>query len=543
MELTITQPDDLHLHLRDGALLEAVLPHSARHFGRAIVMPNLKPPVTTTAAPPLLFLIENPFNLLAYTIMETDNFYEEEVQMPVSPPGQYLNSSVICSYVFGFLEVAVPISVDSIQVVALIEDVFLPINPRFSSIMVRGEDGKMKWKIVEVKPEEHIKIPTFPEYNSSDQLYDHYVCEYVSSISTERTPQTRPLWEIHIIKYPTKNASGTIIFKLHHALGDGYSLMGTLLSCLQRVDDPSLPLSFPSKTPSNSHLAKESLFKKLHSTIFTFFNSMSDFGWSLIKSKIIKDDKTPIRSGYEGTESLPFTLSHISLSLDQIKRIKSKLGVTINDVVCGIIFYGIRLYMQEINDKDAKASNSTAIVLLNTRNLGGYQSVKDMLKPGTKGPWGNYFSLLQVSIPKLSQARISDPLEFVRKTHKIIKMKRRSFSVYLIGLLLQMEMKLRGPQAVAKSIYNTLDYSSVFLSNIVGPLEQMALANHPISGLYFTVTDVPEDVNITIMSYVKVLRITLRTLKGFIDEQKFKSCLEKAFEVISKASMEILDKN
>ncbi|KAK7281746.1 hypothetical protein RIF29_09993 [Crotalaria pallida] len=50
MELTITQPDDWHLHLRDGALLEAVLPHSARHFGRAIVMPNLKPPVTTTAS-------------------------------------------------------------------------------------------------------------------------------------------------------------------------------------------------------------------------------------------------------------------------------------------------------------------------------------------------------------------------------------------------------------------------------------------------------------------------------------------------------------
>ncbi|KAJ1397510.1 Metal-dependent hydrolase [Sesbania bispinosa] len=50
MELTITQPDDWHLHLRDGALLEAVIPHSARHFGRAIVMPNLKPPITTTAA-------------------------------------------------------------------------------------------------------------------------------------------------------------------------------------------------------------------------------------------------------------------------------------------------------------------------------------------------------------------------------------------------------------------------------------------------------------------------------------------------------------
>jgi len=47
--LTIIRPDDWHLHLRDGAMMADVLPHTARQFARAIVMPNLKPPVTTTA--------------------------------------------------------------------------------------------------------------------------------------------------------------------------------------------------------------------------------------------------------------------------------------------------------------------------------------------------------------------------------------------------------------------------------------------------------------------------------------------------------------
>ena len=47
-QLTITRPDDWHLHLRDGALMQSVLPDTARQFARAIVMPNLKPPVTTT---------------------------------------------------------------------------------------------------------------------------------------------------------------------------------------------------------------------------------------------------------------------------------------------------------------------------------------------------------------------------------------------------------------------------------------------------------------------------------------------------------------
>lgn len=46
--LTLTRPDDWHLHLRDGALMQSVLPDSVRQFARAIVMPNLRPPITTT---------------------------------------------------------------------------------------------------------------------------------------------------------------------------------------------------------------------------------------------------------------------------------------------------------------------------------------------------------------------------------------------------------------------------------------------------------------------------------------------------------------
>ncbi len=48
--LTLRRPDDWHLHLRDGAVLADVLAHTAHQFGRAIVMPNLRPPVTDVAA-------------------------------------------------------------------------------------------------------------------------------------------------------------------------------------------------------------------------------------------------------------------------------------------------------------------------------------------------------------------------------------------------------------------------------------------------------------------------------------------------------------
>jgi dihydroorotase len=46
--ITLTRPDDWHLHIRDDKIMQFVLPHTAKQFGRAIIMPNLKPPVTTT---------------------------------------------------------------------------------------------------------------------------------------------------------------------------------------------------------------------------------------------------------------------------------------------------------------------------------------------------------------------------------------------------------------------------------------------------------------------------------------------------------------
>ena len=187
----------------------------------------------------------------------------------------------------------------------------------------------MRWQKVEVNPEEHLKIPIFPETikTSSCELYDKYVSNYVTNILNGRTPQNKPLWEIHVINYPTTNAACTIIFKLNHALGDGYSLMSALLSCLQRADDPSLPLSFPSRSQLDSKYAKINLFEKLCFVISSFFSSISDFGSSILKTRMIEDDKTPIRSGCEGAESQPFILSNITLSLDRIKGVKSKLGV------------------------------------------------------------------------------------------------------------------------------------------------------------------------------------------------------------------------
>jgi dihydroorotase len=81
--LTLIRPDDWHLHLRDGAALADLVPHTARQFGRAIVMPNLKPPVTTVAAARayrerILAVAPRGFTPLM-TLYLTDNTQPEEI--------------------------------------------------------------------------------------------------------------------------------------------------------------------------------------------------------------------------------------------------------------------------------------------------------------------------------------------------------------------------------------------------------------------------------------------------------------------------------
>ena len=174
--------------------------------------------------------------------------------------------------------------------------------------------------------ENHINIPKFPE-GLSIKEYDDCFDKYLTKIATDPLPQDRPLWEIHITKYPTSKAAGNLIFKLHHALGDGFSLMGALLSCLERADNPSLPLTFPSLQPSSTaKTTAMDVIGCIRRTLSPIYNTTRDFGWSVLKSSLIADGKTPIRSGDDAVEYRPVKISTVALSLDRIAKIKTKLG-------------------------------------------------------------------------------------------------------------------------------------------------------------------------------------------------------------------------
>ncbi|XP_031091546.1 O-acyltransferase WSD1-like [Ipomoea triloba] len=458
---------------------------------------------------------------------------------PASPFSHYMNSSVLSFTIIAVLEIGVPIEDDDSVILSEIRDVFLPINPRFSSIMVAGKNGGKNWKPVKVNLKDHLKVPIFP-VGKPLEFYDDCLSEYLTKIAMDPFPETRPLWEIHIFRYPTSNAAGNCIFKLHHSLGDGYSLMGALLSCLQRADNPALPLTFPRRERSGKDQGKNSnavarAVKAVPRLLSGVVDTVTDFSWSVLKGSLIDDDKTAIHSKEDGVEFRPISVTTMPFSLYDLKQIKSSLNVTINDVISGILTYGLRLYMQE-TDRETCNAECTALVVFNTRAMGGYKSVSEMIKPNAEMPWGNRFTFLPFTIPKL-HGESSNPLRFIYNAHRMVKRQRNSASVYLTSQLLEFSRKLRGPEATAQFIHGTIRNTSLTMTNMIGPVEETTLANHPVKGMYFAVSGAPLSLLVTMVSYVDKLRLTFVTEKDFIDVKKLKSCIESAFDEIFRLAL------
>ncbi|XP_056699093.1 wax ester synthase/diacylglycerol acyltransferase 4 [Spinacia oleracea] len=461
---------------------------------------------------------------------------------PVSPTSECFLTMSVTSYILCFFELEFPPHFPSIY--AFLNDVFLNVHPRFSSIVVKDAKGKKKWKKIEVNIKDHVKIPLLNKDNiSTEEEYSTQYDDYISEIATSEIAVDKPLWELHIFNYPTKKSVSTLIFKFHHGIADGTSLMGVVLSCIQRSDDPSKPLTFPSRTTSirpkenkNSHTQTiMKLFNIVPQFMASIFYSFYDLGQSL-RLLHSEDDPTPIRSGYAKINQ-HYRICTVNLFLTDVKRIKTILGVTVNDVVIGIIFLGTRLYMQEMNNGRLKNTRSTVLITLNTRNDKGYARPEEMREKNTKVPWGNRFSLVELRITNLEEEDFKNPLKFILKAHKLIKRKKNTpFAQNLMTSFFGAVRTCRGLQAATRTFERRFNNSSFLVTNMIGPTEKMSLASHPIKGFYFMPTGLLSSLTVSVMSYMQTLTIGLAVEEGVIDHQRLITCVEKAFQLISQAA-------
>ena len=100
----------------------------------------------------------------------------------------------------------------------------------------------------------------------------------------------------------------------------------------------------------------------------------------------------------------------------------------------------------EATNHESNKAQATALVLLNTRKIRAYKSVKEMLDANSEAPWGNRLHFMHIPIPELSDTTSSNPLEFVLEANKIINRLRYSLAVPLTCVLLSLVEKIKGPE-------------------------------------------------------------------------------------------------
>lgn len=474
--------------------------------------------------------------------------------LPVSPLSQAVSNCL--NIVFEFEESITDISRGK----KIMADALLPRNPRFCSIMKRDDRGVLRWQKTTVNTDDHILIAEFPP---GEESYDAWVDDYISKLAFRPLDQSRPLWEVHFLDYKTAKAGATVVVRLHQALGDGISLMSTFFTIVTRVDNPDLPPTFPTPKRSNkssprrrSDITLSSFLQRLWYMMlvvwYTFIDVISSYltmeGW-------IDDSQLPIRRP-AGVEDMAGDLSSATFRLEDIKRIKESVGGTVNDVITGIIFYGMQRYLQirlsAVGDqyglqdadetsqelstdaiiKQMKKSRLTALYLLNMRALTGVQNIDEMLKPKAQAPSGNNFGFLPLRMPMMGKRE--KPLEFVRRVKLNIDRHKMSLGVFINARLLRYLARWKGPQAISRYLKNTLTHTTTRISSLIGPMEKVAMDGNPIKNFYFYGTGTPQALGVYIVTYNGAVVLQVHAQKPYVDAKIMSTCFTEAFEEIVK---------
>ncbi|KAI3841801.1 hypothetical protein MKX03_029645 [Papaver bracteatum] len=403
--------------------------------------------------------------------------------------------------------------------------------------MERNWKGIVRWRKVDVRVEDHLIVPTFPIGLTSER-YDKYLREYLSKICCEKFSDEKPLWEVHLVKYPSLSGVCTMIFKLSHAIGDGYSFIRVFFKPFARADKSSTPLTFPRK-----------LFDLMHKCMNTSFDIIE----TLLRTTYYEDRSSAIRSEtstYGKMELFrPLNIHSVTLSLERVKQVKTKLGATVNDVIIGLVSYIIHLYAvkktknidphgEDGSKKDSinggTNTSMTICVTLIMRIFKGFTNIEDMIRADA---WGNHTRLLFTPLPTSRNLEEVNPLDFIFRAKDIMDRKKKSMIFYLIdSLFLKAAMWAKGQKGLDGLMYSSFKNTSTFISSVIGPKEQMAIMNHPVSSFYYFMSGIPQSITFTSVSCIEQLKLVVTMEKGFIDSELFISCMDEAFENIFQAA-------
>ncbi|KAG5036333.1 hypothetical protein AAZX31_07G000100 [Glycine max] len=392
-------------------------------------------------------------------------------------------------------------------------------HPRFTSLMVRGEGGVEHWRPTEIDIDRHVLIieEAVGEREEEDEsAINKYLAEL--SIDSDGLSMEKPLWEIHLLK-----AHKCVIFRIHHALGDGISLMSMLLASCRKLNNPNALPTIAASASTSASKTNLINFRNLLATLWFCFIFALEF---ILRCLWIRDPKSALTGG-AGVELWPRKIATATFSLEDMKTVKTAANATINDVLFAVISSGISRYL------DFRAPNGlrdgvqlTGLAMVNLRKHPGLQELSNMMRSNSGARWGNKFGMILLPI-YYHRTNTSDPLEYLKRAKAMIDRKKRSLEASFSYKIGDFVMSTLGPKFASLLNYRILCHTSFTISNVVGPQEEIMIGGNPITFLRANNSALPHALILNMVSYAGRADMQVQVAKDIIPDPEF---LAKCFE-------------
>ncbi|TYG36217.1 hypothetical protein ES288_D13G046800v1 [Gossypium darwinii] len=429
-----------------------------------------------------------------------------------------------------------PADMDAIK--SAIKSSLMVQHPRFCSLLVRDKNGFEHWRKTPIDIGQHVvvinnrldKSGNFIDQTqgstTTEEDDEAAVNQYVADLSVSSPLSTdKPLWELHVL-----TAHKCAVFRIHHSLGDGISLMSMLMANCRRADDAdALPRMVPDKkTVIKGEKGRDwfwlfgVLWWFLKMVVFTLLFSME----FVLRSLLVSDEKTAITGG-DGVELWPRKLATAKFLLDDMKLIKRAVpDTTINDVLLGMVSSGLSRYLDHRTPNVLhEGLRITGVAMVNIRPQPGLQDLSKLMKSNTKARWGNKFGV--ILIPVYYHKGGNDPLEYLKRAKAIVDKKKHSLEAYFSYKIGDLVMSLLGPKYACMLNYKLLCNTTFTLSNVAGPLEEISLAGNPLSSIKVNTSSLPQALTMHMLSYAGKAEMQILVAKYIIPDPEF---LAKCFE-------------
>jgi diacylglycerol O-acyltransferase len=337
----------------------------------------------------------------------------------------------------------------------------------------------------------HVVAGKLPDGNGSLQ-------RFVAEVATDRLDPDHPLWQIHVVDLG--GDGGAIVAKIHHCIGDGFALVGVLLSIADELSSAAIP---PAKRLAS--LPSIDLFKDPWKTIrdsvldprraLKLGKEALGLGLAVTRMALLPSDpKTALSRPLSGRRKLVWSRG---ISMERLKAGCHLLGATANEVLVAALSGALGGHLAAGGDRPEKSLR--AMVPVNLR---------DMIPVGATGAdaLGNRFGLVFVELPVHARTA-QERLYSIRA--QMVALKKSPDPVAAFGMLAALGLVPKLLEQLVIEFFTTK--ASLVVTNVPGPREALHLGGKQIDHLMFCVPHPARlGLGVSILSYAGEVRIGVR---------------------------------